>query len=298
MINFSEYAKIVQNTLNKIVQARGYNFVFKIYSTDAEFKKAVTSVTISSTTGEITAETKSQKKKPTPIIHGILSFLPTSTIPLTDLGIFNISTSLDVLCPIEGTGADSQPNANVINAIESLYAQNTGANGTLTDTNTSTTYKYIWAINTPQTGQEQNGVWGRAVPIGMNMTWYLIKGGVLFDDIGIYVTIGNTDVKALCTDWAFEKNVNPQTDNVDGAGLLRSYAQSQSFSLTLTLPFTDNAVCTALWSDALGSTLGTEYIVSIKKANVTTVKTMIVGNIKINCQTGLNGVIQATFMQR
>ena len=179
MIEVKQFVDIIENQLNAL--AVGKDFVFKIYPNEGEFVDVIQS---------------SQTELPKDVIYGVVTFLPNTTIPLANLGIFNITASLSILAPVTRGALSNDDTYGHVNEIadilQNYYQQQTGASGTLTD-KSNTAYKYVLGINTPQTGQESvYGKAGRAVPLSMVLSWQLIRGGVLFTDV--HVLIDGTEV--------------------------------------------------------------------------------------------------------
>jgi hypothetical protein len=281
MITVQKFSELVQTQLNAIAVQLQKNFTFKIYPNEGEYYDAIQS---------------NQRELPKNIVFGVMSFMPTPTIPLQNLGIYNVSAYIEILAPVTKgklSNDDDYGHINdVANVIQNFYAQQTGLTGTLTDANQDE-YSYIFSCNTPNTGTEINGRFGRAVPITIMLGWQLIKNGVLYNDINI--TIGGEP--AVCTDFSFENVINPQTDNVDNRPYLESYAQSQALVISVIMPYRKTEVCSSLVNQIFSNSLGTNYNVTYSDGVIDNkTRIMFATNIKLTGQPGLNCAIQATFM--
>lgn len=281
MIEVQKYVELVETQLNLL--AANENFIFKIYPNEGEYYNAIKT---------------SQRELPKDIVFGVLTFMPTTTIPLQNLGIYNVSALLEILAPVtRGASANDDDYGHinsVANIIQTYYAQQTGATGTLTDSEMpANTYKYIFSCNTPQTGTEVTGQFGRAVPLSLMISWQLIENGVLFNDIKITID----GLAAAVTDFSFENVITPQTDNIDNNAYLRSYAQSQSLIISVIMPYTNTVTCKELITSIFDNTLAKTYQVKYSDGYITDqTNRMVAANIKMSGQPGLNCVIQATFV--
>lgn len=283
MIEVKQFVDIIENQLNAL--AVGKDFTFKIYPNEGEFVDVIQS---------------SQTELPKDVIYGVVTFLPNTTIPLANLGIFNITASLSILAPVTRGALSNDDTYGHVNEIadilQNYYQQQTGASGTLTD-KSNTAYKYVLGINTPQTGQESvYGKAGRAVPLSMVLSWQLIRGGVLFTDV--HVLIDGTEV--VCTDFGAELNVGQQTDNIQNQAYLQSYPQSQNLSMTVQLPYQNTALCkkliAQLWNGTLQQSFTVKYYDGTTYTEETAItKKMIASRIITNAQPGTNMGIVATF---
>lgn len=281
MIKVQKFVELVETQLNDLAAADGADFTFKIYPNEGEYYDAVQ---------------VSQRELPKNIVFGVMSFMPTQTIPLQNLGIFNVSAYVEVLAPVtkgEDSNDDDYGHCNAVaNIVQNYYAQQTGATATLTD-DEGDTYASIFACNTPSTGTEITGRFGRAVPLTIMVSWQLIENGVLYNDINI--TIDGEG--AVCTDFSFENVITPQTDNVDNSQYLKSYPQSQTLAISMIMPYRNTALCKALVTQIFDNSLQTAHTVSYTDGKIAPqALSMIAVNIKMSGQPGLNCVIQATFM--
>lgn len=279
MIPVQEFVNLVETQLNAL--AADKNFVFKIYPNEGEYYDAIQT---------------NQRELPKSIVFGVCTFMPTSTIPLQNLGIYNVSAYIEILAPVTRgalSNDDDYGHCNAVsNVIQNYYAQQTGATGTLTDADDNN-YAYIFACNTPSTGTEITGKFGRAVPMTIMVSWQLIQDGVLYSDIDI--TIDGEG--AVCTDFSFENIVTPQTDNVDNQAYLKSYAQSQTLAISVIMPYRNTTLCKGLVNQIFDNSLATTHTVVYRDGKVTDkTLSMIAVNVKMSGQPGLNCAIQATFM--
>ena len=281
MIPVQDFVELVQTQLNELAAEANADFTFKIYPNEGEYYDAVQN---------------NQRELPKGIVFGVMSFMPTSTIPLQNLGIFNVSAYVEILAPVTRGAQSNDDDYGHINAVANIvqnyYARQTGATGTLTDADNKA-YAYIFACNTPTTGAEVTGRFGRAVPLTIMVSWQLIEDGVLYNDIDI--TIDGEG--AVCTDFSFENVVTPQTDNINNNAYLQSYAQSQALAISVIMPYRNTALCKALVTQIFNNSLATTHTVVYHDGYITDkTLSMIAVNVKMSGQPGLNCAIQATFM--
>ena len=145
----------------------GRNYQFYVHSNEGEFENAIKGT---------------QKKLPTILINGVLLEQSSTPIPLKGLDSVLLMQSLQVIIPCDENKVTGRADY-ALQAINAFVADVAGNAGIITDEG-GNSYAYILSVSTPFVGTENYfGQIGKAVPATLQVSWQLIKDGVLANNV-------------------------------------------------------------------------------------------------------------------
>lgn len=280
MLKIQNFAKEIENQLNEIATTEGDGFEFVIYPNEGEYQSQI------------------QNTLSTKIVYGVLTMYANSTIPLKNLGIYNLTFGLEILAPVtrgKNSNDDEYGHVNsIFNVLQEFYQSQTGLSGEMVDNGETSdgalSFSYVLAVNTPQTGMELTGPFGRAIPLTMNLTYQLIAEGVLFNNVTLMID-GHS---ALMTDFSVENVRNMQTDNILNDSLLKNYCNSQYVAISAVLPYRKDELGETIADACFGEGLEKSHKVVYSDGVITKEMNMQIANAKMSGQVGLNMAQQVT----
>ena len=209
------------NTFAGNVNGRPFNFL--IHSNEGNFRAF--------------ANDGTQRQRATILINGVLGEQVSTPLPLQGLGSTLITQTLMFIIPIDKSLQSGRADY-AIQAINSFVQDVAGLAGTLQDGTSEdvnrNTYAYVLSVSTPYVGQEENFVeLGRAVPVTCQVSWQLIKDGVIANNIKL--TLNSMPVTLL--DGVITRTRTGDAVNVQGSQEMQTAITQQGIVWRVVMPY-------------------------------------------------------------
>ena len=227
----------------------GRNYQFYIHSNEGEFENAIKGT---------------QKKLPTILINGVLLEQSSTPIPLKGLDSVLLMQSLQVIIPCDENEVTGRADY-ALQAINAFVADVAGNAGIITDEG-GNSYAYILSVSTPFVGTENYfGQIGKAVPATLQVSWQLIKDGVLANNVTMKMkakgSAANPTVVVLM-DGAIVRTRTGDSSNVDNAEEMKTQITQQGLTIKVIMPYKRGDVSEMLFKDMLTGALQRVYELS------------------------------------
>ena len=227
----------------------GRNYQFYIHSNEGEFENAIKGT---------------QKKLPTILINGVLLEQSSTPIPLKGLDSVLLMQSLQVIIPCDENKVTGRADY-ALQAINAFVADVAGNAGIITDEG-GNSYAYILSVSTPFVGTENYfGQIGKAVPATLQVSWQLIKDGVLANNVTMKMkakgSAANPTVVVLM-DGAIVRTRTGDSSNVDNAEEMKTQITQQGLTIKVIMPYKRGDVSEMLFRDMLTGALQRVYELS------------------------------------
>lgn len=227
----------------------GRNYQFYIHSNEGEFENAIKGT---------------QKKLPTILINGVLLEQSSTPIPLKGLDSVLLMQSLQVIIPCDENEVTGRADY-ALQAINAFVADVAGNAGIITD-ESNNSYAYILSVSTPFVGTENYfGQIGKAVPATLQVSWQLIKDGVLANNVTMKMkakgSAANPTVVVLM-DGAIVRTRTGDSSNVDGSEEMKTEVTQQGLTIKVIMPYKRGDVSEMLFKDMLTGALQRVYELS------------------------------------
>ena len=227
----------------------GRNYQFYVHSNEGEFENAIKGT---------------QKKLPTILINGVLLEQSSTPIPLKGLDSVLLMQSLQVIIPCDENKVTGRADY-ALQAINAFVADVAGNAGIITDEG-GNSYAYILSVSTPFVGTENYfGQIGKAVPATLQVSWQLIKDGVLANNVTMKMkakgSAENPTVVVLM-DGAIVRTRTGDSSNVDGSEEMKTEVTQQGLTIKVIMPYKRGDVSEMLFKDMLTGALQRVYELS------------------------------------
>ena len=227
----------------------GRNYQFYIHSNEGEFENAIKGT---------------QKKLPTILINGVLLEQSSTPIPLKGLDSVLLMQSLQVIIPCDENKVTGRADY-ALQAINAFVADVAGNAGIITDEG-GNSYAYVLSVSTPFVGTENYfGQIGKAVPATLQVSWQLIKDGVLANNVTMKMkakgSAENPTVVVLM-DGAIVRTRTGDSSNVDGSEEMKTEVTQQGLTIKVIMPYKRGDVSEMLFKDMLTGALQRVYELS------------------------------------
>ncbi len=227
----------------------GRNYQFYIHSNEGEFENAIKGT---------------QKKLSTILINGVLLEQSSTPIPLKGLDSVLLMQSLQLIIPCDENEVTGRADY-ALQAINAFVADVAGNAGIITDAN-GNSYAYILSVSTPFVGTENYfGQIGKAVPATLQVSWQLIKDGVLANNVTMKMkakgSATNPTVVVLM-DGAIVRTRTGDSSNVEGSEEMKTEVTQQGLTIKVIMPYKRGDVSAMLFRDMLTGALQRVYELS------------------------------------
>lgn len=284
MVTTSQLANELQNKLNKFagtLNGRDYKFIIRTNVGDYEHSTGGT-----------------QKKLATLLINGLLIEQTSTPIPLKGLDSVLLMQTLNILIPCDMTGDKQNRIEYAMNALNAFVSDVAGNAGNLTD-DSGNSYAYVLSVSTPYVGQETiESEIGYCVPVSLQVSWQLIKDGVLANNVVIKMGVKTATTPVVLMDGAIVRTRTGDASNVDNAEELKTQITQQGLTLKVIMPYKRGDVSEVLFKDMLHGTLSQTYAVSysdvINSQGLTITWKMVAREITASLTSGKGITVSAT----
>lgn len=284
MVTTSQLANEIQNRLNNFagkLNGRDYKFIIRTNVGDYEHSTGGT-----------------QKKLATLLINGLLIEQTSTPIPLKGLDSVLLMQTLNILIPCDMTGDKQNRIEYAMNAINAFVSDVAGNAGNLSDSK-GNKYAYVLSVSTPYVGQEAlESEIGYCVPVSLQVSWQLIKDGVLANNVVIKMGVKTATTPVVLMDGAIVRTRTGDASNVDNAEEMKTQITQQGLTLKVIMPYKRGDVSEVLFKDMLYGTLSQTYAVSysdvINNQGLTRTWTMVAREITASLTSGKGITVTAT----
>ena len=264
----------------------GRNYQFYIHSNEGEFENAIKGT---------------QKKLPTILINGVLLEQSSTPIPLKGLDSVLLMQSLQVIIPCDEDKVTGRADY-ALQAINAFVADVTGNAGIITD-ESGNSYAYVLSVSTPFVGTENYfGQIGKAVPATLQVSWQLIKDGVLANNVNILIRANGAEnpvTPVVLMDGAFVRTRTGDASNVDNAEEMKTQITQQGLTLKVVMPYKRGDASEMLYKDMLSGKLDRKYLViysdAVGKQGLSQNWVMVAREITASLTSGKGITVTATF---
>ncbi len=284
MVTTSQLANELQNRLNNFagtLNGRDYKFIIRTNVGDYEHSTGGT-----------------QKKLAMLLINGLLIEQTSTPIPLKGLDSVLLMQTLNILIPCDMTGDKQNRIEYAMNAINAFVSDVAGNAGNLSDSK-GNKYAYVLSVSTPYVGQEAlESEIGYCVPVSLQVSWQLIKDGVLANNVVIKMGVKTATTPVVLMDGAIVRTRTGDASNVDNAEEMKTQITQQGLTLKVIMPYKRGDVSEVLFKDMLYGTLSQTYAVSysdvINNQGLTRTWTMVAREITASLTSGKGITVTAT----
>ena len=264
----------------------GRNYQFYIHSNEGEFENAIKGT---------------QKQLPTILINGVLLEQSSTPIPLKGLDSILLMQSLQVIIPCDEDKVTGRADY-ALQAINAFVADVTGNAGIITD-ESGNSYAYVLSVSTPFVGTENYfGQIGKAVPATLQVSWQLIKDGVLANNVNILIRANGAEnpvTPVVLMDGAFVRTRTGDASNVDNAEEMKTQITQQGLTLKVVMPYKRGDASEMLYKDMLSGKLDRKYLViysdAVGKQGLSQNWVMVAREITASLTSGKGITVTATF---
>lgn len=250
MVTTSQLANELQNRLNNFagtLNGRDYKFIIRTNVGDYEHSTGGT-----------------QKKLAMLLINGLLIEQTSTPIPLKGLDSVLLMQTLNILIPCDMTGDKQNRIEYAMNALNAFVSDVAGNAGNLSDSK-GNTYAYVLSVSTPYVGQEAlESEIGYCVPVSLQVSWQLIKDGVLANNVSILIRAdgaANPLTSVVLMDGAFVRTRTGDSSNVENSEEMKTQITQQGLTLKVVMPYKRGDASETLYKDMLSGTLDRKYLV-------------------------------------
>lgn len=284
MVTTSQLANELQNRLNNFagtLNGRDYKFIIRTNVGDYEHSTGGT-----------------QKKLAMLLINGLLIEQTSTPIPLKGLDSVLLMQTLNILIPCDMTGDKQNRIEYAMNALNAFVSDVAGNAGNLSDSK-GNKYAYVLSVSTPYVGQEAlESEIGYCVPVSLQVSWQLIKDGVLANNVVIKMGVKTATTPVVLMDGAIVRTRTGDSSNVDNAEEMKTQITQQGLTLKVIMPYKRGDVSEMLVKDMLGGNLSQTYAVSysdvINGKGLTRNWTMVAREITVPLTSGKGITVAAT----
>ena len=284
MVTTSQLANELQNRLNNFAGTlNGRDYKFRIRTNVGDYEH--------STGG-------TQKKLAMLLINGLLIEQTSTPIPLKGLDSVLLMQTLNILIPCDMTGDKQNRIEYAMNALNAFVSDVAGNAGNLSDSK-GNRYAYVLSVSTPYVGQEAlESEIGYCVPVSLQVSWQLIKDGVLANNVVIKMGVKTATTPVVLMDGAIVRTRTGDSSNVDNAEEMKTQITQQGLTLKVIMPYKRGDVSEVLFKDMLYGSLSQTYAVSysdvINGQGLTRTWTMVAREITASLTSGKGITVTAT----